>query len=894
MAGRSPVATKTNMKAVELEEDDCGEEWIDYPFHRIVQPNDHDVLILSKKNSSWEDEELADHPGNVRFQTLLEQHASEYREKSKIEKPVVAANILSSWRSMDPPGRFLKLDSETNLWNDIGAKKSREKISALLKSQFGSCSELLQTEEDKQGGGRETPAALPGDKFKLEHVGPGTTSGIKKESFARQEKRISAKLDCVNDQNRLYGREKETQELIGVFRRHTEGSSSEAKEMCLISGAGGVGKTALAYSLRSHVEQQSGLFIQGKLERKSIHESFDVFVLAMADFAYQITSTEGTAEIDKYRAIFSETFGTQELKILLAIVPALCVIVEALPIDDGGPAEIEKGLHTAKMLTNIFQRFLQVIAKPESPVVLLFEDLHWASEASMELIATLIADVENRSVFFIATATDDLDDAMPSQRRLDHLVANLRSKHIRASSFSLEPLDKVAICEMLGDKLSIAQDQAEVLSKIVFSLTGGNMLFTREVLRKLQEDELVWFDDKRMEWKFDSHLIRSTVEVKDVHDLLKKRLLDISASARETLMAASCLGSVVDESLLSKAFSFSVSSCLQEAAVKGLLVLDQCTGSFCFAHDAAQQAAYSLIPEAEREAFHDRLGRKLWRKLDEKELDEHIFVVLDQLMVQGNTREGETVTVASYCLRAGEKAFRMSMFLKASAYLDYGIAQLGNRGWRDNYALSLKLHEAAAEVSCCIAQYDKVELLVKMIYAESRSFEDSLTARATFIHSLGILGRPVDALESALGTLRKMNESLPSYPSGFQVVKTLWKTKIMLRKRSDGSLLRLPLMTDRQKLATMQILSAVLLHALYVRPSLLPLLACRMVALTLDSGLCAASSVGFAYYGMVLCRYVFHFLLGAFFGEPCVSLLESTSLVEGDKSKTVTATVRLV
>ena len=848
---------------VETEREEDDDEWGDYPFRGIVACCDHDVLLRGK-NSTEPIELYQQHTGNMRFQKIIHHYAQEYKSKNKIERPMVAAQILSTWRGQTPPGRFLKLDSETNLWHDIGAKRAREKISCMLKEgSDDTCNNKQGQSLTCNDSSREKHSIEDGALSLSNLLIEGRT--LPKASIGEDRRRLSAKLDCSRRTHRLYGREKEEQSLVEMFTRQMDVSSrKDQRDFCIISGPSGSGKTALAHSLRLHVHNLGGLFIQGKFERVGSHESFEVFSSAMADFSRlvpQDDSPESIATMQRYRSAFLDTFSDQELRMLVAAVPGLQILIEA----DSVSVEREKGSHTAKLLTNMFQRFIQAIATQEMPLVVLFEELNWANEASLDLLAALLSDVENEYIFFLATtSTGDTDISVDSSGDsvvqaasggLDRLTTALLAKQVLISAIRLDPIDESALLEMLSDVLLVdPSDRVADLCRLVHSMTAGNMLFVKELLRKLQDDDLVWFDEGSNSWMFDAHMIQNTITVRNVHDLLKQRFQEITPDAQETLKAASCLGSLINEALLERVFSSSVSSHLEEAATRGLLTFDRFNESFRFSHDAVLRAAYGLVPESERPRFHDKLGRKLWKSFEEKELDEHIFVVLDQLMAQETCRDGEEETVSSYCLRAAEKAFQMSMFSKASTYLEYGIKQLGDHGWRHTYPLTLKLHNAAAEVACCTGQYVRVDDLVKAVLAHTRSFADSLHARATYIHSLGSAGRPLNAIDAALSTLEKLNEFLPPYPSTFQTMRLLWRTKRQLRQMSDGKLSRLPVMTDKHKLASMQILSSILLHSLYARPSLLPIIACRMVTLTLEYGVCAPSSVGFAYYGMVLCR----------------------------------------
>lgn len=53
---------------------------------------------------------------------MVEDRKLEYVNSKRLDKPLVALEIIRIWRGQDPPGRFLKLDSN-GLWSDVGDKK---------------------------------------------------------------------------------------------------------------------------------------------------------------------------------------------------------------------------------------------------------------------------------------------------------------------------------------------------------------------------------------------------------------------------------------------------------------------------------------------------------------------------------------------------------------------------------------------------------------------------------------------------------------------------------------------------------------------------------------------------------------------------------------------------
>jgi hypothetical protein len=75
------------------------------------------------------------HPGNKRYRKMVEDHKIDYLNCKRLDKPLVALEIIKEWRSQDPPGRFLKMDDKTGLWNDVGDKKAREKTSQALREK---------------------------------------------------------------------------------------------------------------------------------------------------------------------------------------------------------------------------------------------------------------------------------------------------------------------------------------------------------------------------------------------------------------------------------------------------------------------------------------------------------------------------------------------------------------------------------------------------------------------------------------------------------------------------------------------------------------------------------------------------------------------------------------
>jgi class 3 adenylate cyclase len=114
----------------------------------------------------------------------------------------------------------------------------------------------------------------------------------------------------------------------------------------------------------------------------------------------------------------------------------------------------------------------------EQPLVLIFEDIHWAEEPLLELIEHLVTWVREAPLLVISLARPELLDIRPGWG----------GGRVRATSIELEPLGEAESEELVGalvsDRDLSADDRQEVLAK-----TEGNPLYLEETVRMLTEGE---------------------------------------------------------------------------------------------------------------------------------------------------------------------------------------------------------------------------------------------------------------------------------------------------------------------------------------------------------------------------------------------------------------------
>jgi predicted ATPase len=341
-----------------------------------------------------------------------------------------------------------------------------------------------------------------------------------------------------------------------------------------------------------------------------------------------------------------------------------------------------------------------------------------------------------------------------------------------------------------------------------------------------------------------------------LQDLLSTMIQSTTESTRNFLTYAATLGTRLDENILVHLTSGSFSLHLQVLATNGWIRLDDTNDCWKFSHDAIKEAAYHMIPMEDRNAFHYRCGRKLWRKLSLDVIDQYIFLVVGQLIygIDIVTVEGERTAIAKLCLRAGERAVELSHFENAFEYLSKGITFLGWRGWRDNYELCLRLHNAGAEVAFCTGDHDLVYNLVDETINNCRSVDDAIQAHCAKIYSLGSNGQLRNAISYGLLNLKILGEPFPTRCKSVRLRFELRNVRKRTRRISDTEMLRLPIMRNQSKLAAMKIMNAISLYMILADPEHLPFLCLRIVRVSLEYGLNGISSGGFVLYGAFLAR----------------------------------------
>ena len=106
------------------------------PLYDIEQPGPNDYLFGAAATTKI-------HPGNKKYRKLVDKCTVEFMLSDRRGRNLIVKTLVQNWRMQIPPGRFLKRNSQTKLWNDVGDEQAKEKTfqklrdDNFLKKQFG-------------------------------------------------------------------------------------------------------------------------------------------------------------------------------------------------------------------------------------------------------------------------------------------------------------------------------------------------------------------------------------------------------------------------------------------------------------------------------------------------------------------------------------------------------------------------------------------------------------------------------------------------------------------------------------------------------------------------------------------------------------------------------------
>ncbi len=662
--------------------------------------------------------------------------------------------------------------------------------------------------------------SAPGLKYDLAYIQANFYDPARLEGFKPGGQDFSGRFSIPE---KLYGRENEIQQLFEMYASVRRGS----KALLFLAGPSGVGKSALIHEIHKPLTAQRGVYIEGKFDQLQKNIPYYALIQAFDDFANHILKASDD-QFQYWQERIQEAVGDVG-GVLTDLTPRLELVIGPQP-----ELPALEGKEARNRFNYVWGNFLKAVCQPEHPLVIFIDDLQWADNASLELLRYLLADPDIRCLLGIFAYRDNEIDPADLKRFQD-------LREIDRRDIQLGNLGGRDVADLIGDALMVKNSaQIEQLADVVYRKTLGNAFFTVQFLNNLYEEGFLTFDMCEHRWRWRVEAIEAQTMTDNVVELMADKVRKLPQTTQDVLKIAACIGNRFELELLAIMYSKGADGCMADLqpAVLENFVIPLNKQAFKFAHDKIQQAAYSTIPEQEKQLLHFRTGKLLLRLLDSRGLQKHLFDVVNQLNYGRDLidQPDEKKQLRDLNFRTGMKAKQSSAYLSAYSYLEIASALLSPDSWQNDYDAALQIHNELIELSYLTGAYSLTQEYFRLIDAKARNILDKMEANQTLINAYRARTNYKKAVETGMTVLALLNFRMPLNPSKMYLLIEYAKTEIMVGKKSSAYFKNLPLMTDKVVLAQMKIFYGIMSSIYLAYPELLPLFALSVIRIFIKHG----------------------------------------------------------
>src|SRR5271165_566931 len=667
---------------------------------------------------------------------------------------------------------------------------------------------------------------------------------------------------------KLYGREREIEALLDSFDRVVV---SGTPELVLVLGYSGIGKSSVVNELHKAIVPPRGIFISGKFDQDKRNIPYATLAQAFQGLVRQIL-IKSEEEVGHWRDAIREAVGTNG-QLMVNLIPDLELMIgKQPPVPEIPPKDAQNRFQT------VFRRFLGAFARPEHPLALFLDDLQWLDAATLELLEHLITEAEVRHLLLVGAYRDN--EVSPSHPLMRALEA-IHNAGASTQRIVLAPLVVDDVGRLVADSLHCERDSARPLAELVHEKTGGNPFFAIQFFMALAEEGLLVFDPGAAAWTWDLARIRAKGYTENVVDLMTGKLIRLPDTTQEALGQLACLGNAAEIATLTLVRGESeeqIHAALWETVRAGLVF--RLDNAYSFLHDRVQEAAYALIPEGERAAVHLRIGRLLASRTAPEEIEEKIFEIVNQLDRGTDLIHSlaERERVAELNLIAGKRAKSSTAYASALTYFVAGRALLAEDSWEQRYALTFALEFQQAECEFLTGDFAAAEERLSMLSGRVRDLVDRAAVTRLRAELYTNLDQTDRAVEVGLEYLRHAGVEWSTHPTKDDVEREYTKIWLQLGARAIEQLVDLPLMTDPDCRATLDVLSVFATPAWHADENLHDLVGAHMANLSLEHGNSDGSCHAYALLGRILGSNLGQYRAGFQFGKLAVDLIEKRGL----------------
>ncbi len=466
----------------------------------------------------------------------------------------------------------------------------------------------------------------------------------------------------------LVGREQE----LALLEKQLQALGQGQGGFVAVTGEAGLGKSTLVAAARKHsdIEGRSNWLTGSALS----------YAHAISYFAWRqiIRQSIGAQENDspsEIRAKFSEQCDC------CALPGGDRPFLEAiLAVESEASLQVVMGYQGDALMQRVTEAtrgyFCGLAA--EKPLVLVFDDLHWADDASLHLLLNLVELIEDNPVLFICNLRPD--ETAASRDAINRVKGKLGDKF---QELKLAPLHKDQTGTLVTNLLGMTDLPGNIRS-LIMEKAEGNPFFVEEVIRSLIETKHLVRESSH--WRAVGEITEMALP-NTLAGVLSARIDRLPERARQVLQTAAVIGRTFDRRVLEKLDEPAANVAdpadgggatprqrleldehfaqLQQAGLIESIEADH-EAHFSFHHALIQDAAYNSILIKRRRGLHRRIGEVLEQLFPER-LEELTPLLAHHFYTARDPR------ALAYSIKAGETAARLYANAEAATHYSHAL-----------------------------------------------------------------------------------------------------------------------------------------------------------------------------------------------------------------------------
>ena len=476
-----------------------------------------------------------------------------------------------------------------------------------------------------------TTRRLAGDLFEYEAIEATKLKGFQDPVSAwrvLRERTFASRFEALRTARLtpLVGREEEME----LLRRRWQQIKDSEGRVVLLAGEPGIGKSRLTAALEDHIKHEAPICLRYFCQPHHQGSALQPIVAQLqhvAGFSRDDTAAERRVKLEKLLAPEAAN-GAAEVALFAGL----------LGLADGSSPAADRDPQRRRrlVLTALIER-LEALTR-RAPVLMLFEDVHWADPTSVELLTLTIERLQTLPILLVITFRPDYQPPWTGQSHVTMLTLNRLSQRDRAT----------LVDHMTGGKAL----PPGLLDQIV-ERTDGVPLFVEELTKSVLESE-------QLHELGDQYMLDQPAHSLAIPTTLQASLMarvDRLGSARDVLQIGAAIGREFSYEVLAAVAGLS-DAVLQDALIRlteAELVYLRGTppnAVYIFKHALIADAAYSTMLRTRRQQLHAAIALVLEKRFPE------VVASTPEVIAQQFERAGQNEKAIHYWRLAGDRDLR--------------------------------------------------------------------------------------------------------------------------------------------------------------------------------------------------------------------------------------------